>query len=125
MKKQYGILSLLAALFVFAGCVGLTEEGAKVRVVTDESLVQNCELKGRVRSYSPWVNSTTHQGLKDPEIGKKDADFNNTLHQTRNAAAEELGANTILIGGSHAPVNMGFLPDTLSTEFRSTAYHCN
>ncbi|MBF0280395.1 MAG: hypothetical protein HQM13_21545 [SAR324 cluster bacterium] len=125
MKKSYGILSFCAALFLSTGCVGLTDEGAKVKVVTDVSMVQKCELKGRIRSYSPWANSTAHKGLKNPETGVKDSDFNNTLQQTRNAAAEELGADTVLVGGSYAPVDEGFLTDMLSTEFRSTAYRCN
>ena len=125
MKKQSSILSLLAAVVLLGGCVGLTEDGAKVKVITDSSLVQNCQLKGRIRSYSPWSNSTDHSGLKDAEKGKKDSDFNSTLHQTRNAAAAELGANTVLIGGSRAPIDMGFFTDMLSTEFRSTAYQCN
>ncbi len=125
MKKQIIVLGLGTALFLLAGCVSLTEEGAKVKVVTDPSIVENCTLKGNIRSYAVWANSTAHAGKKDPQISIRDSGINTTLVQTQNAAAREFGANVVLIEGSHAPQGTDVLTELLATEFSSSAYLCN
>ena len=125
MKKQIVVLGLGTALFLLAGCVSLTEKGAKVKVVTDPSIVENCTLKGNIRSYAVWANSTAHAGKKDPQINIRDSGINATLVQTQNAAAREFGANVVLIEGSHAPQGTDLLTELLATEFSSSAYLCN
>lgn len=125
MIKKSNFFVICAVFFLLTGCVSLTEEGAKVKVVANADQVKNCEIKGKIRSYSVWMNSTAHEGNKDPQESIEDSSFNNTLHQTRNAAASDLGANTVLIGGSHAPRNVDFWANSFSTEFSSMAYLCN
>ena len=125
MKKLNIVLSLSTAFFLSAGCVLLTEEGAKVKVVTDPSMVENCTLKGNIRSYAVWANSTAHAGDKEPQIAIRDSEINTTLIQTQNAAARDFGANFVLIKGSHAPKGTDVLTELLSTEFNSVAYLCN
>ena len=125
MKKLIVVLISGAALFLLTGCISLTEEGAEVTVVTDPKIVENCTLKGKIRSYAVWANSTAHTGEKDPRIDISHSQFNTTLIQTQNAAARDYGANVVLIKGSHAPRGTDVLTELFATEISSTAYSCN
>lgn len=75
MKKQWSILSGLALLLFFSSCAILSAGGENVEVTNNAFDVQNCTLKGKVRSY----------GVGFP------------LTRVRNVATEEWNANTVLL----------------------------
>ena len=75
MNKLYGYLSIVIFFFLIAGCTTLTADGENVRVTNDAELVEDCELKGKIRS----------------------AGMGNSLHRAQNAAGREWQADMLLV----------------------------
>lgn len=102
---KLSVLTLVLATLVFAGCVSLTPEGAKVRVTSNQEAVRNCTLIGEVKGAEHLWGGSMGQGIAE----------DHAMTELKNRAAA-MGADTVLMVTSST--------NTSGSVQRGEAYRC-
>lgn len=87
LKKSRAVVGLV--LVLSSGCSGLSEAGARVRLVNDSGALRGCERLGPIAGGSGWGGITSNVGHKRAMAGM------------RNEAAD-MGATDVLVVSSSA-----------------------